>query len=305
MSLERFRSSKIVVLKPTSTVYEAARAMADNHIGAVLVGHEHRLVGIATDRDLALRAVADDLDPRTTPLRRVMTDVVGSCDITTSVAEVVTAMRQYATRRMPITERGKPVGIVTLDDLMIERAVDLETASSVVEAQLTMPARNKPEGRVRPVRRVARTKDGLPRARQRHQARAARSYARLVRAVERYTGLAPRARAETALGVVLGMLCRRLRPEDARQVVAQLPSKLQPGLLKHLDGPRKDISTATLDAELARQLGLSAGAALDLLYGVCDALVDDLPSAAVDQLRGHLPEDMRELLSGERVEERE
>jgi CBS domain-containing protein len=56
----------MVVLKPTSTVLEAARAIENNNIGAVLVQDERRVVGLVTERDLANRALGQALDPRTT-----------------------------------------------------------------------------------------------------------------------------------------------------------------------------------------------------------------------------------------------
>jgi CBS domain-containing protein len=54
MSLERFRRTRMVVLSRHSTAYQAARAMADNHIGSVLVSEPQGLAGMITDRDLAL-----------------------------------------------------------------------------------------------------------------------------------------------------------------------------------------------------------------------------------------------------------
>jgi hypothetical protein len=54
MSLERFRRTRMVVLAPNSMAYQAARAMADNHIGSVLVSEARGLAEILTDRDLAL-----------------------------------------------------------------------------------------------------------------------------------------------------------------------------------------------------------------------------------------------------------
>ena len=54
MSLERYRRARMVVLSPNSSVHAAARAMADNHIGSVLVAERRQLLGIVADRDLAL-----------------------------------------------------------------------------------------------------------------------------------------------------------------------------------------------------------------------------------------------------------
>ena len=81
MSLERFRRSKMVVLKRRSIAYQAARAMADNHIGSVLVSDQGNLVGIVTDRDLALAVLGGDLDPKIITLDEVMSEELITCDI--------------------------------------------------------------------------------------------------------------------------------------------------------------------------------------------------------------------------------
>src|SRR3546814_10863857 len=115
MSLERFRRTRMVVLGRRSTTYQAARAMADNHIGAILVSQPPGLAGILTDRDLALGVLGGDLDAKTTPLGEVMSEEVVTCDIGADLDEVVRLMREHAVRRIPITENGRPVGLVTFE----------------------------------------------------------------------------------------------------------------------------------------------------------------------------------------------
>lgn len=58
MSLDRYRRARMVVLHPSTSVHAAARAMADNHIGSVLIAEHQQILGIVTDRDLALEIVA-------------------------------------------------------------------------------------------------------------------------------------------------------------------------------------------------------------------------------------------------------
>lgn len=72
MSLERFRRTKLVTLNRQSKAYQAARAMADNHIGAVLVSDPKGLAGVVTDRDLALAVLGHGLDPTSTALSEFM-----------------------------------------------------------------------------------------------------------------------------------------------------------------------------------------------------------------------------------------
>ena len=102
----------------------AARRMREEDTGAVVVLDNGRVTGIVTDRDIAVRLVADDRDS-TTPVR----DVASTGDIETvapdtSIDEVVDLMRDRAVRRLPVVENGTPVGIVSLGDLAIERDSD-------------------------------------------------------------------------------------------------------------------------------------------------------------------------------------
>src|SRR5690606_1301276 len=72
MSLRWYRRPRMVALRPNRPGREAARALEQNNIGAVLVIHDGKLAGIVTDRDLAVRALGQGLDPNT-PISKVMT----------------------------------------------------------------------------------------------------------------------------------------------------------------------------------------------------------------------------------------
>ena len=114
MSLERYRRTKIVIMNPQSMVYQAARAMEDNHIGSVLVGGgQHGPTGILTDRDLALAVLGGDLDPDATTLGEIMSENVVTCDVGADMDEVTRLMQEYRVRRVPITEKGRLVGLIT------------------------------------------------------------------------------------------------------------------------------------------------------------------------------------------------
>src|SRR6185369_6410248 len=134
MSLERYCRARLVVLHPYSSAHAAARAMADNHIGSILVAERQQLLGIVTDRDFALEIVAGDL-PHTTPVHDVMSDELATVPVTASIDEVVRTMREHRCRRVPIVEDGKLVGMVTLDDLIVDGAIDLAAAGSIIVAQ--------------------------------------------------------------------------------------------------------------------------------------------------------------------------
>jgi CBS domain-containing protein/uncharacterized protein (DUF2267 family) len=291
MSLDRYQRPRLIVLQPSSSAYEAARAMADNHVGSVLVGEDGHIAGIVTDRDLALDVVAADRDPRSTLLRTVMSDQVACVDVDATVDDVVQVMREYACRRVPITENGKPVGIVTLDDLILGGFIELDHAREIIRAQLEVAARLKEPGTTRPTQ----ISDGRTRARQRRLARAENTHGRLLHAVERQTGLETREHAERALLIVLGNVCRRLLPQEARHLIAQLPSKLHPELEARLDGPDKRINAETIEAELRQAIHLTPEAAADVLYAVCEAVADSVSAGEIESVRDQLPTAMKEL----------
>jgi CBS domain-containing protein len=113
-------------LRPVHSVSEdasaadAARVLRDERIGAVLVvDAEGRGRGIVTDRDLALRIVGAQLDPRTTPVLACMSSPLVTLHPHDSPAEATRKMRERLVRRLPIVDSsGRLVGIVTADDLL-------------------------------------------------------------------------------------------------------------------------------------------------------------------------------------------
>lgn len=151
MSLARYCEGKrMVVRNGHMSVFEAARALADHHVGTVAVQEEGRLIGIVTDRDLALRVIGLDLNPRTTRLRDVMSPEPVTLAPTDSEEQAVKLMRARHVRRIPIVDEGRVVGLVTLDDLLMTHALDARTAGEIVDAQLSEPSAQKAAGQVYP-----------------------------------------------------------------------------------------------------------------------------------------------------------
>jgi uncharacterized protein (DUF2267 family) len=130
----------------------------------------------------------------------------------------------------------------------------------------------------------------------RAEARAQRTYNRLVNAVSSASEL-DRAGSERALLLALCMLCRRLIPQEAQHLIAQLPSKLQPQLDQCLDGPDRAVTADGIRDELARTLGLSAERADAVLHGVFKAVGNAVSQGQVDEVRGQLPDDMKRVFS--------
>ncbi len=114
-------SPALATVRPTDTVQKAARLMRTSEIGDVIVETKKgRLLGIVTDRDLAIRAAAKGMDPTSTKVREVFTPEVAITLPRDSVHEAIGLMRAKNIRRLPVVESGKAIGIVWLGDISTE-----------------------------------------------------------------------------------------------------------------------------------------------------------------------------------------
>jgi CBS domain-containing protein len=101
MSLKWYLRPRLVALSPGSSVLEAARAIENNNIGALVVQDRGQVVGIVTDRDLTVRVVGRALDPKTTTLAEVMTTTVATLSPADTQKDAIRLMRQRNVRRIP------------------------------------------------------------------------------------------------------------------------------------------------------------------------------------------------------------
>lgn len=105
-----------------TTLDEAARVMRDDDVGDVLVLRASGSVcGIVTDRDITIRAVAEGRDPAGTTVDDICSHEIVTIEPDADAEEAARVMRERAIRRLPVTDEGKPVGIVSIGDLAIER----------------------------------------------------------------------------------------------------------------------------------------------------------------------------------------
>jgi len=117
----------VVQLRSDADVATLAEAMKLHGVGCVVVmGDAQQPVGIVTDRDVALRAVAAGLDAAATPVSAIMSSPVISADASQPLEEVVERMRTRGVRRIPILSAEGLVGLVTFDDLLVVFGRELE-----------------------------------------------------------------------------------------------------------------------------------------------------------------------------------
>lgn len=120
-TIEQVMTTDVVACPTTATVTDAARLMRDRNIGDVLVTDRNgKLAGIVTDRDMVVRCLADGANPNET-LDHVCTTDLKTLTRDASIDEAVRMMSEQSMRRVPVVDKGKPVGIVSLGDLAIER----------------------------------------------------------------------------------------------------------------------------------------------------------------------------------------
>lgn len=102
-------------------VFEAARRRKSLNVGFLPIGDSKNIVGVATDRDITLRAVAKSKDPRGTSIREVMSEGVETLPEDADVAEAAKLMEREQIRRIVVTDGdGRCVGIVSLGDLAVK-----------------------------------------------------------------------------------------------------------------------------------------------------------------------------------------
>jgi CBS domain-containing protein len=121
-----------VAVSPDTSIADVARLMRDRDTGAILVTEADRVRGIVTDRDIAVRGVAEGVDPTSTRVADVATMDVMTISPGSHVEDSIRMMRERAIRRVPVVEDGRPVGILSIGDLAIER--DSESALADISA---------------------------------------------------------------------------------------------------------------------------------------------------------------------------
>lgn len=103
-------------------ITEAARAMRDQDVGPIIVTKDNNeIAGIVTDRDLVIRGLTEAKDPSQIKIGDVCTGDCITVEADAPVDEAIALMRDRAIRRLPVVEGGKPVGILSLGDLAVER----------------------------------------------------------------------------------------------------------------------------------------------------------------------------------------
>ena len=120
MQLKAIMTSPVATIAPESSLADAARKMLELDIGILPVANGQSIVGIVSDRDIAIRGVARGMDSDRTAVREIMTKDVFTCQANVDVEEACNVMEEKQVRRLVVVDGGDtPVGVVSLGDIAL------------------------------------------------------------------------------------------------------------------------------------------------------------------------------------------
>ena len=125
-------TSRVISVSQKEPITAAARLMKRHNLGALPVcDDEGRLRGMVTDRDIVTRCVAADMDPADTMLREIMSRGIRTCSSQDDINTAAQTMSREQVRRLPVTDEGRLVGIVSLADMARREAFSMEAAEAL------------------------------------------------------------------------------------------------------------------------------------------------------------------------------
>ncbi len=126
----------VITIVPTAPVSEAAYLMMKEEIGSLVVVDDQMFpVGIVTDRDLVISAIAEGKNPEESIVEEVMTKDVVYVEEETNILDILSTMSEYSIRRMPVTKNGRLTGIISVDDLIVVIATELVDLAMAVSSK--------------------------------------------------------------------------------------------------------------------------------------------------------------------------
>jgi CBS domain-containing protein len=120
LKIREMMSSDVSFVDPSAKISDVAMMMKQKNIGSVPVVQGERVVGIITDRDIVLRVIADKKDMNQISVESVMTAQPVTIEENSDIHKAADMMAEYQIKRLPVTNKGKLVGIIALGDLAIE-----------------------------------------------------------------------------------------------------------------------------------------------------------------------------------------
>jgi len=118
MNVKEIMTQGIEMIQPSDTLVQAAKKMEALNVGILPVKEENKIVGVVTDRDIVLRALAKNKQAETTRVKDVMSSRISRCSAADSVEDAARIMKENKVRRLIVLDNeNRPIGIVTLGDI--------------------------------------------------------------------------------------------------------------------------------------------------------------------------------------------
>lgn len=139
MKVREAMTRDVRLVRPDQTIRDAAQLMAELDIGCLPVEDGERLVGMITDRDITVRAIAEGRGPQTA-IREIMSTDVKYCYDDQSVDDIARNMADIRVRRLPVVDRNKLlVGILSLGDLAIDEDENVQEEAGEALGGISRP----------------------------------------------------------------------------------------------------------------------------------------------------------------------
>jgi CBS domain-containing protein len=138
MTIESLLSRPVSTLPGSATCAEAARRMRRQNIGSIVIEEDGVPVGMVTDRDLAVRIVAEELDAGSVTVAQVMSAFPTFLTPQRDLRAAIDVMLEMGVRRLPaVNSKGRVIGIISLDDVLIELADELGQIKKLLQLERT------------------------------------------------------------------------------------------------------------------------------------------------------------------------
>lgn len=136
--LRDIMTKNVATVQPHQSIAEAAKIMEDYNVGAVPVVENGQCVGMITDRDITVRAVAGHMD-HNTKVNSIMTKNILTASANTSVHEAADMMARHQIRRLPVVDNNQVAGIVALGDLAVQNIYENEAGEALANISEQSP----------------------------------------------------------------------------------------------------------------------------------------------------------------------
>ena len=117
-SVLKLKGRQVLFVAPTATVYEAIEKMSEKSVGSLLVMSEGQLAGIISERDYARKVILKDRSSKLTQVREIMTTPVITVTPQDSVEECMRTMTENRIRHLPVVDRDRVVGVISIGDMV-------------------------------------------------------------------------------------------------------------------------------------------------------------------------------------------